>query len=469
MTIPETLQKTIDSLFILYNAKYCQAADNDDFQIFERFIERNYILATEDDTPYINHLENVYKPHLEEFINVNEYQIPAGILPPNKIGFLRDINVIITNKFRKNSGNKFTDDYVYHNYEPIQKNIPRGLTICKITDDETNEIEFNEICIYGNKKFAGMTNQDEDDIDDDDDENAGEKYFIENPNPEKQPTIIAMEKINGEALHFSGRYLYDTFYLFIGSKRNHIMISKEADIHLYKNQRHNQAKKFAKSLMEKLGQLSENKRQILYNLLHYTKVTVSCEILQPSYQHVVRIPGENDKIVFLNFSALHNDDKSLTAFPPHTACNIMEVLNLTPANYEISNDGKKMDKKIRYRENCEGSVLYYLNKNNETIGFLKLKSFWYIFLRALREKLSRHVNDVNKNRVIRKPIEESINNRYDQIQGWLKLTAAETNEWKEIAQKFKNWLLQLNRHISAEEVKIKFPILWDKFLNENAI
>ena len=293
-----------------------------------------------------------------------------------------------------------------------------------------------------------------------------------------------MEKINGEAFHFSGRYLYDKFYWFVGSKRNHIMIGKESDIDLYTDERHQQAKKFAKSFMKLLNKISKDKLEILCNLLHYTKVTAICEILQPSYQHIVHIDGDDDKIVFLTFSSTYNNNNnnnnSLTAFPPHITCNVMEALNITTANYyEIpcsgggggGNGEKEMSEmeKIRSTENSEGMVLYYLNKNNETIGLLKLKTCWYIFLRALREQLSKYFNIKKQNQDTN--IEEKINNRYDQLQSRLSLRNDQINEWKNIAKEFTNWLSNKQKSstiiIEANDIKSKFPIFWKEFLSDS--
>ena len=470
MSLPEFFQATVNSLSNIYIQKYGDNShNNDDFKIFKNFIESNYKLANENHVEYINYLKNnIYEPYKDEFMSMNKYSIPSNILPPNKVGFICDINVIISNKFKKRY-NHFTDDYVYYNNLNVQKHIPRGLTICQIMSkdkEEKEREEFHEICIYSNRKFAGVT--DEDDDDKSHQEQDGRKYFLQGIEKEKGGgKIVAMEKINGEALHFSGRYLLDKFYYFVGSKRNHIMISDKDDIEFYTNERHEHAKKFAQSLMKKLQQLPVIKLKILQELLHYTKVTVTCEILQPSYQHVVQILGEEDKIVFLNFSALPHDAESLTAFPPHIACKVMDALNFTSANCEMVDtvEERSIIEKVRSKENSEGSVLYYLNENYQTIGFLKLKTEWYICLRALREKLSRHVGDVNKNRIIRTPVEERINKRYDEIQQWLTLTDHQTNEWKRIAKQFTDWLLALGRDVvSAESVKSQFPIFWNEFL-----
>ena len=146
---------------------------------------------------------------------------------------------------------------------------------------------------------------------------------------------------------------------------------------------------------------------------------------------------------------------------------LMEILNITPANYHevLEKEKEKEIEKVRLKENSEGMVLYYLNKSNETIGLLKLKTNWYIFLRALREKLSFYFNNKNKENI---DIIQKINKRYNEIQLWLSLTNKQVNEWKNVAEQFTNWMncqQQLAIPIRAVDIKSKFPIFWKEFFS----
>ena len=476
-TLPLDFQEKIENLSKLYKTYF--PSDDKDFPIFETFIEKNYKLAYNNNNTIasINRVENIYSD-LKDFIRVNEHQIPENILPKNKTGYLKDINVQVSNEYKRkqkklgvNTYQFLTDDYVYKNHQHVQKYIPRGLTICRIYDDVAKE-EFHDFCIYVNKKFTGLTDQDDDDSKNNsitDDDNYISKYFTQEPSTQN---IIFMEKINGEAFHISGRYLKtenegNKFYFFVGSKNNHIMISENSDIDLYTDPRYTQAKKFAKSFMKLLKTISKEKLDILYSILHYTKVTIICEILQPSYQHIVYIPGKDDKIVFLAFCPTFNDDINLIAFPPHIACKVLQVLGITTTNYRIftgtDEEKRKEFEKVRLTKNSEGYVLYFLNSNLETIGLVKLKTNWYIFLRALREKLSKYIHKEKNDK-----IKERVNERYDEIQKWLKLTNSQVNEWKENAGRFIDWLEteeKLTYRKEAAEIKSDFPKLWEKFLD----
>ena len=44
--------------------------------------------------------------------------------------------------------------------------------------------------------------------------------------------------------------------------------------------------------------------------------------------------------------------------------------------------------RVRDGRDYEGEVLYFMDKDNNTVGLLKKKTTWYIMLRAIREKVS---------------------------------------------------------------------------------
>lgn len=83
---------------------------------------------------------------------------------------------------------------------------------------------------------------------------------------------------------------------------------------------------------------------------------------------------------------------------------------------------------MRRSKNSEGYVLYYLI-GNRTIGLAKVKTVWYVMLRALRENVHRAFN--NKRMV--KPLSEWIaptKTRFEQIQKWLGFCYGCLDKWK---------------------------------------
>ena len=506
MSLPEKLRDSLEQLSKLYFSKYPRDINNnsEDFLIFRKCVEKNFKLAYKNkNIPCpTDALKQIYNPFVGQFVKERTYQIPDGILPENKIGFLTDIKVELSKSTQRNlkcqgiNGHKLiSDDYGYKENPILQKTIPRGVLICKTQqkqeemaiekkieeregkEEEKKSNEFDDVCIYGIRKFTGLNTQD----DDDEVNTEGNNYFIQDINTKKNKSIF-MEKMNGEAFHFSGRYIQKQFYYFVGSKNNHIMIRNEDDIHLYPDSRYIQAKKFAKCFMKLIETLPINKLHILQNLLHYTKVTAVCEILQPLYQHIVLINGNQDEIIFLAFSSTFTDcdNNSLTAFPPHIAMKIIDTLNISSANYKIYEQRKKDEnveeeeddeeekkeiENIRHSENSEGVVIYFLNINNETIGMLKLKAFWYIFLRALRQKLSWYLRYGGKKS--KTDLKEFVKKRYDELQQSFGLNNDQIMQWKIKAEKFIDWLEQERRQnpISVKEISSKFPVYWNMYLN----
>lgn len=467
MPLPLQFQQSLESLSKFYYNKYPKT--DKDFHIFKEHAEINYNKSYINQEKIVSIIDTVtaaYKPYIDTYVKEFKYDIPAIILPQNSFGSVTDIAVrgLTRKQIKKlnhstdNKNDPLSDDYAYNLLPSLQKYVPRGLCICEIYSNK--EELFYDICIFGTKKFTGATKQD----DDDNIDTKGKKYEIQSLDLKEK--IVVMKKINGEALHVSGRYIQNIFYYFVGSKKNHIMIRDEKDIELYTLQNHVHAKTFARIFMKFLHSLSLDKREILQNLLHYTKCTMGCEILQPSYQHIVHISGEDNIIVFFAFTSPFNNDDTLTAFPPHIACKVMEALDFHTAPYNIKKITNNVQAEIinetRLDENTEGNVMYYLNKSNETICLLKVKSLWYIFLRALREKFAFYV--AQKKNLTNKEIKTKINKRFDEI--YKDFAVGDDNilqKYKTIANSFIDWFDE-TRLSQTECVKSQFPVLYNKFL-----
>ena len=84
-----------------------------------------------------------------------------------------------------------------------------------------------------------------------------------------------------------------------------------------------------------------------------------------------------------------------------------------------------------YRE--EGEVLYYLNENEETIGLVKIKTMWYIMLRALRQKVVHgfHMSRRQKQQTHEECI-SSCHKRFAEMQDWLLFSSSYLEGWKVI-------------------------------------
>lgn len=73
-------------------------------------------------------------------------------------------------------------------------------------------------------------------------------------------------------------------------------------------------------------------------------------------------------------------------------------------------------------------MLYFLGRDEETIGLVKTKTMWYIMLRALREKVlytTRHRQSSSITDRI-----DTTHRRFNEIQGWLQFSDSYLEAWK---------------------------------------
>lgn len=77
----------------------------------------------------------------------------------------------------------------------------------------------------------------------------------------------------------------------------------------------------------------------------------------------------------------------------------------------------------------EGYVFYYLN-GNKTIGLTKVKTAWYVMLRALREKVDQGFNSKKQKVVALQDKIAATHKRFRQIQTWIKFSNNYRNQWE---------------------------------------
>ncbi|KAK4307531.1 hypothetical protein Pmani_020678 [Petrolisthes manimaculis] len=382
-------------------------------------------------------------------------EVPAGVMIQGQKARLVDIRVNAKGK---------PDDTVYRKNKDIRELIPRGFTVLEIEGREDTTV------IFGFKKFSGGIG--------DEDENQPEtndqwrEYCT--ADPETATKMVCITKLNGEAAHFSGRYIDGQFYLFVGSKNVHMMVRNRADINLYTGDRYFFAKVIAETVYDSLCELEEDKQHLLFSFLHHTNCTVVCEILQPKNQHIVNLSHlSKPRLQVISFTPTVSGSSpgaSLTALPPHHLLDIAKVLGLDTASYTIIDFAKFMEqrKKIRSMTQEEGEVWYLLNDKNTTIGLIKVKTAWYTVLRALREKAvfcfttAKKKSDWNLQDRIK-----STHKRFKEIQNWLKFSNDYLQQWKVLGEDFLTWLNNdiKNEIIDPKIIRPMFPVVWKRFLD----
>ena len=335
-----------------------------------------------------------------------------------------------------------------------------------------------DIVIRANNKFTGHPGDEDSDAQP---ENNDEylSYFVEQP--DKAESIIAMEKVNGEAAHFSSRVIADKMFIIAGSKNVHILIANENDIDKYKGDRYRIAKIVARAVWKQLSMMQRDYTELLLSLLNHTKCTMVCEILIPGQQHITNISHINiPTLVLLCMTpAVMPEPKTLT-LPPHHCLALATAMGFKCATFKNINKDDLSDfiKDARKEEEIEGYVLYYirtdLNGHEQTIGLEKIKTIWYVMLRALREKTiyaftkGRKKDNWDINHAI-----SSTDARYKNIQTWLKFSNEYYDRWHDLATSFLKWFnlcvtLQDEEQFDfAKIIRSDWPIIWEQFLTRD--
>ena len=134
---------------------------------------------------------------------------------------------------------------------------------------------------------------------------------------------------------------------------------------------------------------------------------------------------------------ISNDPEiSFTALPPHHWANLASALGFMVPSFQIMNI-ENLDLFVqasRKEINKEGHVLYYLKSSNgieNTIELSKIKTFWYVISRAIREKAVYCFTVSRKKPNWSLPGEiYATHKRIIEIQKWLKFTDDDLAQWK---------------------------------------
>ncbi|XP_047470714.1 uncharacterized protein LOC125026359 [Penaeus chinensis] len=394
--------------------------------------------------------------HTQNKISLVEADVPSTILPFGYSASLVDVRV-------KSRG---PDDKIYKNNPEIRSMVPRGLTLIHLHGHEKKY----EVILYANKKFTGGVGDEDESQPENDD--SWREYCL--APPETATDLICMTKLNGEAAHFSGRFLCGQFYIITGSKNVHMILKNKDEIDLYEGSRYSIAKVIARAVFEALENLDQESRLLVYSLLHHTKCTVLSEILQPKHQHIVNLcaldkPEVN--VLMLTPTFVDEEESSFTAFPPHHMLDMMAALGFACAPFTVTSPDTMSEQKERVRNELhkEGEVMYFVNGKGETIGIAKVKTCWYVVLRALREQTVNSFTAAKKreNWTLQGRIALA-HKRLTSIQHWLYFSNEYLAKWKKLSADFLTWLHKEieNRREIASNIRPHFPIMWERFLRE---
>ena len=398
-------------------------------------------------------------------VRLVEGVVPPGILPQGLVGKLLDVKV----------GGKFgPDDAMYNSSAELRDRIARGNTVLQLEDVRTGKVS-KDMVTFALKKFTGgMGDEDEDQPEN---EQVWQRYFL-SPMEEVEK-VICVTKENGEAAHLSVRMIQGSFYYFCGSKNVHLMFRTREELEKYTEQRYMVAKTVAQAWLNQASSMDPEKLRLFCSFLHTTKMTAVFEVLCPDYQHVVSLSHLSaPELRFLTFT-LQYGAASLTGLPPHTSLILASRLGLATATHRIVSCSKAEAhmEEVRAGYGYEGEVLYFLDKEDRTVGLVKKKTAWYVLCRAIREKVNTAKSQYRKEGSMSKQKEnlhiEKLERRVNEIQTWLDLSEAITKHWCLLGINFFKWMMnQLKQNPDKlEELCARggFPQQWQTFLIETGV
>lgn len=454
------------------------------------------------------------------YLRVVTCDIPSGILPSGMYGKLHEVKVN-----PRGYGNKKgppTDDACYEAEEKVRRLIPRGLCFIEVSKESNGQPIFQGPACFAMRKFSGGLG-DEDNDDGKGSQNRWKCFFT---SPAEQASIVcAAKKANGEAAHFSCVRipLEDGGSILLkiaGSKHVHFCYrNATTDLDKYTEDRFALAKIVARTF-----EASPASQDIgLLEFLADTGLTSCFELEQPSSMHVEYFDFDAPRLSFLAFTPSDigsvsgeqsEEDLSGHCLPPVFGYKVAAMFGLTPVPYAIHDVASvniaNIIHHVRRRWGDEGDVFYFVDESGHTIGLVKIKTVWYVVLRAIREKLRTMVRVLSKARMSKSGADDvngkdetetnvtklskkqrnklkkkrksaavkqdpravltsslrKVSNRLQEIQTWLNFDLENLTSWKKLADSFLRWSLDkfMAGGLCTEDISRSFPRLWREHL-----
>uniref|UniRef100_A0A7S1KUP7 DUF7920 domain-containing protein n=1 Tax=Percolomonas cosmopolitus TaxID=63605 RepID=A0A7S1KUP7_9EUKA len=401
------------------------------------------------------------------------------------------------------------DDRIYlsqtiPHHERIRRHITRGCVLVhlKATQEDqqydSSKEQKRPACFYlfqGYGKFLGMTEDDDDDMARQKDSAASN---AEQQNVDESSTtqsdlffhekhsnahhLIRIEKENGKAAHFAVIKLpgAPNSYLFVaGSKNVHILFRNREDVQRVQDKERQNSKwrnhgpslhcRIAELLLDFLDEMDKEKREEFLSTLSGHGLMMNFELMLKEEQHVVDYQLEKHELRFLAFTprTFENDEfcnQIGKCLPVVASMEWVKQFGFKTARYEVEDytpdNLQKMIESVRKTPNSEGAVIYFADAYNRTLGLWKVKSEWYIILRAIREKLVNMYVDFNAR----------IASRMRQLQNRLSLSNEDVWRWNLLADALHKYTKERIREGQIQEdsqaIRDGFATLLTTFLKE---
>ena len=374
---------------------------------------------------------------------------------------------------------------IFAENKKIRENIARGNSVIEFKLNSGKKTGTTEILTYplhANKKFTGGMLDDDDQMVEDFNVSDWKSFFLEDV--EKATQIVYTKKENGNASHMAVFKLGGTYYIVAGSKNVHLVCRNREDMSLYgKQERYEVAMITMKAVFDFLEELPTEKRENLLKFLSETHQTAVFELLDPQDQHIELLKNKKPILKFITFTKAEQVKNEEEKSKGKTLCEnpakslpMAAELGFDVVEHRVYEASKleEISNDVRNTFYIEGSVLYFLNKEENVIGVLKKKSIWYILVRATREKMKNYAKEANRGSItivcnsVHEKMRSKLKKRFQEIKKWLNLTDDFVEKWISLAHAMSAWLKAnlINGSVNVKDIQRKFPILWNRFLEQ---
>lgn len=214
--------------------------------------------------------------------------------------------------------------------------------------------------------------------------------------------------------------------------------------------------------IEKLG---NEKISELKDLLKFTRWTLNFEFEYPSHQHIV--PLHKEQLVLIGCSGIHVPCGK--ASHPILGCSIARYFQFPSVLEDLTIYEKDqlntICSNVAVEWETEGSVLILLDDENNVVDFVKVKAWWYILLRSIREKVRKIKTPDTLSSTC-----EAIVKRIKALTRAMKIGEDYSKCFIHYGTKFAEWLCEIDEFGNLpkmEKVVDLYPTLWENFLKEN--
>ena len=335
------------------------------------------------------------------------------------------------------------DDNTYQCYPKLQKLVPRCFSIIEVT----NTAHFT---LRGIPKFSAANSDEEDD---------GVSSVVLLADKNKATKAIVTEKANGKAFVATAIIFEGNKYWFGGSKNVHRLIRFGNEI----------IKDGSNNLISDMFMCFNtcNNLDKLHDYLFANKLTICGEYVDGKHIVYTDVPY----IRWFGFSSNEINSKYLCV-NIRDSLDLVTSLGLVPVNYTTYDDISTIPD-LRVGKNSEGYVVHWLDNQNETIAMEKVKTYWYVIIRCLRQILLS--NKFKSQSTLIDRISKTLFARND---SFMHLPMKTLKQWFDICCHFTQWFISndfsnemLNfsdsAGLSSDTKEAGMAFMWKRFMDES--